>query len=188
MKVNKNYRHKDYSGLLKELQKNVSESTVDTDLDNLELETAEQESDVGYEKPIELEYDLDALIGSVNDLNDLISLYNMCEEQVEYEQQITQDLLHAIEFSSNCKERYRYSTQLHYNRQRRRVYKNAMTVLKPIVEFVQKEENVKVMNKLSNILGEARKVKLHSEDKSYSPRILTELGVFSNGSNSNKNK
>jgi len=186
MRVNKNYRHKDYSGLLRELQKTAGKSNVDTDSENVMCE--ELESNVGYEKPIELDYDLDALISSVNNLNDLVALYNMCEEQLEYEQQITQDLLHAIEFSTDCKKRYKYSTQLHYNRQRRRVYKNAITILRPIVEFVQKEENVKVVNKLSNILGEARKVKSHSEDKTYSPRILTELGVFSNGSNSNKNK
>ena len=178
------YVRKDYSNLLKELQKQAKDSDVveSSNSDN----TTETESDVGYEKPIELDYDLDALLGSVNSLNELVSLYRMCEEQVEYEQQITQDLLHAIEFSTDCKERYRYSTQLHYNRQRRRVYKNALTVLKPLVEFVQKEENVKVVNKLTNILGEARKVKSHSEDRVYSPRILTELGVFSNGSNSNK--
>lgn len=181
MKVNRNYRHKDYSGLLKELQKNVSKSDVEVDVEA--VVSSELDSNGGYEKPVKLEYDLDALINSVNDLQDLISLYTMCEEQVEYEQQITQDLLHAIEFSSDCKERYKYSTQLHYNRQRRRIYKNAMVILRPIVEFIQKEENVKVMNKLSNILGEARKIKSHSEDKSYSPRILTELGVFSNGSN-----
>ena len=180
------YKHKDYSNLLKELQKQTNTSGV-TDCSEY-TDITESIDNVGNEKPMELEYDLDALIGSVNNLNDLISLYNMCEEQIEYEQQITQDLLHAIEFSTNCKERYKYSTQLHYNRQRRRVFKNTATVLRPIVEFIQKEENVKVVNKLTNLLGEARKIKSHSGDKTYSPRILTELGVFSNGSNSSKNK
>ena len=180
--ANSHYKHKDYSKLLKELQKksnkqNNNENCSDT-IENIEITTS-----LHSEKSIELDYDLDTLLGSINSLQELITLYTVCEEQVEYEQQITQDLLHAIEFSTNYKERCKYATQLHYNRQRRRVYKNTMIVLKSLVDFIQKEENVKVVNKLTNILGEARKIKLHSNDKSYSPRILTELGVFTNGKN-----
>lgn len=187
MARNRNKR-KDYSKLLKELQQQSQESDSDNKINSSSTVEGliELDSDVGHEKPLNVEYDLDALLNSVNDLNDLISLYNLCTEQVEYEQQITQDLLHAIEFSTDYKERCKYATQLHYNRQRRRVYKNVVQTLKPIVEFLQREENVKVVNRLTNILGEARKAKLHSEDRVYSPRILTELGVFSNGSNSNK--
>lgn len=182
--ANSHYKHKDYSKLLKELQKKSNNKHIDeNNCSESDDTTSNNYIDPHINNSIELDYDLDNLLGSINNLQDLISLYNMCEEQIEYEQQITQDLLHAIEFSSNYKERCKYATQLHYNRQRRRVYKNTTIVLKSLVDFIQKEENVKVVNKLTNILGEARKIKSHSEDKTYSPRILTELGVFSNGKN-----
>lgn len=174
MARNNKYERKNYTHLLKELQKSYNKSVEDTTPKNTET-VHEADNDVL------IDFDLDLLLSSINDLSELVKIYDFCEDQLDVEQQITQDLLHAIEFSNNYKERYKYSTTLHYNRKRRRLYKDAMTVLKPIIEFIQKEENKKVLNRLSNILGEARKVKSHSVDRTYSPRVLTELGVFING-------
>lgn len=167
---------KNYSNLLKQLQREFKESHSNTDDVVKELtSTTDSETNVN------IDYDLSTLIGSMNDLKDLISLYDYCEEQLEIEQQITQDLLHAIEFSNNYKERCKYSTQLHYNRQRRRVYKDTITVLKPIVDFISKEDSKKCLNKVCNLLGECRKVQQRSNDRVYTPRILTELGEIENG-------
>lgn len=168
------YKHKNYTNLLKELQKSYNVNTTDSSAENT---TTVNEVDTD----VLIDFDLDLLLSSINDLSELVKIYDFCEDQLDVEQQITQDLLHAIEFSNDYKERYKYSTTLHYNRKRRRLYKDAMTVLKPIIEFIQKEENKKVLNRLSNILGEARKVKSHNVDRTYSPRVLTELGVFING-------
>lgn len=167
---------KNYSNLLKQLQREFKESHNNTD-DVVEELTSTTDSETN----VNIDYDLSTLIGSMNDLKDLISLYDYCEEQLEIEQQITQDLLHAIEFSNNYKERYKYSTQLHYNRQRRRVYKDTITVLKPIVDFISKEDSKKCLNKVSNLLGECRKIQQRSNDRVYTPRILTELGEIENG-------
>lgn len=170
------YNRKDYSNLLKELQNAAKSDTEPTASGSVHSETPE-----GVDKGIYIDFNLDILLSSIKDLSDLVKLYDFCEEQVDVEQQITQDLLHAIEFSTSCKERYKYSTTLHYNRQRRRQYKDAMTVLKPVIEFIQKDENKKMLNRLTNLLGEARKTRNHSSDRTYSPRVLTELGVFING-------
>lgn len=177
--ANNHYKHKDYSNLLKELQKDSKDST---DVESTEMDsTSSSEVKVcsTYEKKVDVSYDLDNLLTSVKNLSDIVSLYDFCEEQVDIEQQITQDLLHAIEFSKSYKQRCKYVTQLHYNRRRRRQYKNTMAVLKPIIDFLQKEENKKAINRLTNILGEARKTKSHIHEKTYSPRILTEIGVIS---------
>jgi hypothetical protein len=186
--ANNRYKHKDYSNLLKELKNNsnksnkVEETAIVESVDN--TDSADSNSSAmnhNYNINMDLDYDLDSLISTQKNYNELCDFYDFCIEQIEREQLITQDLLHAIEFSDNYKERYKYSTQLHYNRVRRREYKNAVAVLKPLVEFIRKEENKKVFNRLSNILGEARKTKKHINEKTYSPRILEELGVITNG-------
>ena len=186
--ANNRYKHKDYSNLLKELKNNsnksnkVEETAIVESVDNTDS-TDNSGSVINHNHNIsmDLDYDIDSLISTQKNYNELCDFYDFCIEQIEREQLITQDLLHAIEFSDNYKERYKYSTQLHYNRVRRRQYKNAVAVLKPLVEFMRKEENKKVFNRLSNILGEARKAKKHINEKTYSPRILEELGVITNG-------
>lgn len=170
------HNRKNYSNLLKQLQQEFKESHSNT-----ENVTEDTISVTDSETNVNIDYDLSTLIGSMNDLKELISLYDYCEEQVEREQQITQDLLHAIEFSDSYKDRCKYSTQLHYNRQRRRVYKDTITVLKPLIDFISKEDSKKCLNKVSNLLGECRKVQERSNDRVYTPRILSELGEISNG-------
>ena len=41
--------------------------------------------------------------------------------------------------------------------------------------------NKKCLNKISNLLGECRKIKQRSNDRTYTPRILTEMGEIENG-------
>jgi hypothetical protein len=132
------------------------------------------------EKEVVVDYDLTDILESINDLTELKSLFEFCKEQVEREQQITQDLLHVIEFSENYKERYKYSTQLHYNRKRRRAYKTAVEVLQPLIEFLDKEDNKKCLNKLINLLGDRRKFKERTKERVYTPRILDGIGEIHN--------
>lgn len=174
-----NRNRKNYSNLLRQLQKEYKEAHTNETTENTTEES--NSSVVSNIVNIDVNIDLTSLIHSVNDLKELISLYDYCDEQLEIEQQITQDLLHAIEFSDVYKDRCRYSTQLHYNRQRRRIYKNTITVLKPLIDFISKEDSKKCLNKISNLLGECRKVQQHTNERVYTPRILTELGEIENG-------
>ena len=180
--ANNHYKHKNYDNLLRELQKksaktkNANSNNTDNAVNN--QVTVDEFSDLP--KEILIDYDLDNFLSTINDFNSVIDLYNYCVSQVDTEQQVTQDLLHAIEFCDNYKQRCKYTTQLHYCRKRRRQYKNAVIVLKPIVEFIQKDENKKCLNRLANVLGESRKTKKNQSNKSYNPRVLTNLEVFKN--------
>lgn len=167
--------HKDYTYLLNQLKKEYQEKQ--SNITDVEVPTSTSVNN----KHIHLEYDLDAVLKNVQDLKGLVDFYNYCESQIDYEQDITQDLLHAIEFSDNCKERYKLSTQLHYCRQRRRQYKNVIAVLKPMIEYLNKDETKKCLNKIINYIGEARKTKQGESKRTYTPRILTELGGIING-------
>lgn len=174
---NNRHQQKDYSRLNRELQKDSEVNLPESlDVNNVStIGTLPNENNLG------IDYDLDSILHSIQKLLQLIALHESCVEDLEKEQDITQDLLHALEFSKNTKNRYKYSTQLCHNRRRRRQYKNTITVLAPIVEFLKKEENKKVFNKLINLLGEARKTKSRVNEKSYSPRVLKEIGVITNG-------
>lgn len=175
---NNHYERKDYSSLLDELQKKQVKKTKDTIESKVVSEDKNASSDTI--KDDNIDYDLDTILSAINDLKDLTNIYNYCENQIEHEQEITQDLLHAIEFSDNCKDRYRLSTLLHLNRQRRRFYKNTVTTLKPLIDYINKDDIKKCLNKLTNILGESRKIKQNETNKSYNPRVLTELGEIIN--------
>ena len=181
-------KRKNYSNLLKQLQKEYAESHKDTNKSTINNDTTENSTveDTSIkdtstvDKSVSIDYDLDDILYAINDLSELKSIYTYCEEQMDKEQQITQDLLHAIEFSNNYKERYKYSTLLHYNRKRRRTYKTAIEVLKPLIEFIDKEDNKKCLNRLSNLLGDRRKFKERTKERVYTPRILDDLGEIKN--------
>ena len=180
-------KRKNYDGLLKQLQKEYAEthpkekhnSTTATKNSTVEDKPIIEDKST-VEKEVVVDYDLTDILNSINDLTELKSLFEFCKEQVEREQQITQDLLHAIELSENYKERYKYSTQLHYNRKRRRVYKTAIEVLEPLIEFIDKEDNKKCLNRLINLLGDRRKFKERTKERVYTPRILDGIGEIKN--------
>lgn len=200
--ANSHYKRKDYTQLLGELQTKSKKSKsnklssvgsdvqeelkclLDTNSDTEDDVTELKSKPLPILKSVHIDYDLDKFLHATTYLDKLTRIYDDAVSQVEVEQQITQDLLHAIEFANNCKEWYRLSTQLHYSRVRRRQYKNTIEVLRPLIEFSKSPDNKKCLNVLRNIIGESRKVKSHVGDKTYHPRILTELGVFKNGKSS----
>lgn len=191
--ANNHYKRKDYTWLLNDLQKNSKKpklSKFDSEISSLpefskfskEIEDLGSPTvNISLLKSVQIDYDLDLVLFAVTYMDKLIKLYEDAQSQINTEQQITQDLLHAIEFADNCKEWYRLSTQLHYSRVRRRQYKNAVEVLEPVVKFLKSPDNKKCLDILRNIVGESRKIKSTLSDKTYHPRILNELGVFKNG-------
>lgn len=171
----------DFSYLLKYNPKSTTENTTPATADVVHVGTIKSND-------IKIDYNLDTIIDAINTLKDLSKLYSYCNEKIQYEQDITQDLLHAMEFCDDYNKRNKLSTLIHHNRQRRRVYKDTSVVLKNIVEFLNEEQNMRCLNKLLNILGDARKIKNHSTERAYTPRILTELGVFYNGKSTENNE
>lgn len=179
--ANSRYKHKDYSKLLKSMNKaHIAESTSsNTGVTSIEKDTEDNTSNNNTDT--RFEYDLDLVLDTLNYLTELDRIYTSAVNQLDTEQQITQDLLHGIEFASNSKEWYKLSTQLHHARNRRRQCKNVIEVLRPLAEFLAVDTNKRCVNILKNIVGEARKTKSQVTHRTYHPRVLTDLGVIIDG-------
>lgn len=92
------------------------------------------------------------------------------EERLRRENDLTQDLLHAIEFETNYRERNKHSTKLHQNRNDRRGCKDAIEELEVVVSWIDK--NKEAVNQLKQALGKMRKVEKYHENRSYHPRVM----------------
>lgn len=101
------------------------------------------------------------------------SEYNFNLEAMKNEERITQDYLHKLELEGlNCRERSKIATQLAHNRQARRNYKDAVEELEPIVEFFEDPKNRSVLNSMSQLLGQVRKVESYHKRRFYVPKVI----------------
>ena len=89
-----------------------------------------------------------------------------------------QDLLHDLEFTANAKEKNRVATNLKESRKIRREYKDKVQMLESIVQFFEDEQNAKVLNKLTQLLGKQRKNEEYIlSDRSYRYRVAEEKTI-----------
>ncbi len=72
----------------------------------------------------------------------------------------------------NCRERSKIATQLVANRQARRNYKDAVEELEPIVDFFEDPQNKNLMKKMSELLGQIRKVESYHQRRFYVPKVI----------------
>jgi len=101
------------------------------------------------------------------------SEYNFNLEAMKNEERITQDYLHMLELEGlNYRERSKIATQLVANRQARRNYKDAVEELEPIVEFFEEAHNRNLINQLSQLLGQVRKVENYHQKRFYIPKVV----------------
>lgn len=101
------------------------------------------------------------------------SEYNFNLEAMKNEERITQDYLHKLELEGlNCRERSKIATQLALNRQARRNYKDAVEELEPIVEFFEDPKNRNILNAMSQLLGQVRKVESYHQKRFYIPKVI----------------
>lgn len=99
--------------------------------------------------------------------------YNL--ESMKKEERITQDYLHILELDGlNYRERSKIATQLAQNRRDRRHFKDAVQELEPIVEFLEDSKNSAVLNSMSQLLGQLRKVESYHKRRFYIPREIGE--------------
>lgn len=85
-------------------------------------------------------------------------LYSFEYENVGAEDKKTQTFLHDIEKTSTAKERSKIATQLHKSRIARRESKDMVLLTEKINEFFSDKQHQFTLNKLSQLLGEQRKV------------------------------
>lgn len=99
--------------------------------------------------------------------------YNYNLEAMKNEERITQDYLHKLELEGlNCRERSKIATQLVANRQARRNYKDAVEELEPIVDFFEDPQNKNLIKKISELLGQIRKVENYHQRRFYVPKVI----------------
>ena len=94
------------------------------------------------------------------------------EADLRREDDLTQDLLHAIELGHDYGKRCKDATQLAQNRRDRRTCKDEIEELGILVEYAEK--NKAAVNNLKQNLGEMRKKEKYHEKRSYRPRVLKE--------------
>lgn len=99
-------------------------------------------------------------------------IYNFEYENVGTEDKKTQTFLHDIEKTSTAKERSKIATQIHKSRNIRRESKDKVLLTEKINEFFNDKQHQATFNKLSQLLGEQRKVENYVYgDREYKKRV-----------------
>ena len=107
--------------------------------------------------------------------------YNFNREAMKNEERITQDYLHKLELEGlNCRERSKIATQLVSNRQARRNYKDAVEELEPIVNFFDDPQNRALIKRMSELLGQIRKVENYHQRRFYAPKVISGETIVTN--------
>ncbi len=102
------------------------------------------------------------------------SIYAYNLEAMKNEERITQDYLHKLELESlNYKERSKIATKLVANRQARREFKDAVEELEPIVDFFNDPVNKRILNNMTQLLGQVRKIENYHKNRIYMPKVIS---------------
>lgn len=99
------------------------------------------------------------------------NLHGQAYENMKKEDTRTQDLLHAIEFESNSKERNKLTTKLHHCRNERRRNKDIVEVTEEMVKFFAEPQHKKTLDQMRQLLGKVRKVEKYHSERVYFPRV-----------------
>lgn len=92
----------------------------------------------------------------------------------------SQDRLHQLElldFSNH--DQARIARQLKEYRIRRRSMKDTIMVYTPIVEFLESEKGKMLIAQLQQVLGKVRKEERRLEERTYTPKVLTQEAYYS---------
>lgn len=111
----------------------------------------------------------------LNFISEAQSQYRFCSDEVNNQDKLTQDYLHSLELDGLKRdERSKVATKLAINRKDRRYYKDRVEELEPIVQFFEEQQNKKVLDKMSQVLGQVRKAENYHKDRKYIPKVKKE--------------
>lgn len=109
--------------------------------------------------------------GFLNFLRKAQSEYAWSGEKKKEQEDLTQDILHALELKDLCyHERARLAGCLAQARKERRLHKDCLEELAPVTEFAV--SNKKFVNELEQLLGEVRKKEKYHMNRNYHPKVL----------------
>lgn len=94
-------------------------------------------------------------------------------DEVGYHDKVTNDLLHALELLEDDEKLTEYTKQLRSTRQMRREAKDFHTVTQPMMSFINR--NKKAIKEFNEAVVEMQEQKKKLDNRSYKPRVITEL-------------
>lgn len=117
--------------------------------------------------------DFKAISGTLSVIQSLEMRHQVNHEGVHEQDLITQDLLHKLELEPlNAAQMVQLAKQLKDVRQTRRLMKDEIEVMQPLMDFMQDTNNKKAMQELAQTLGKMRNVIKIQANRQYYPRVL----------------
>ena len=99
--------------------------------------------------------------------------YQWNYDEVNRLDKLTQDYLHSLELDNlNYKERAKVATQLQKCRQERRIAKDIVENLAPLVDFLSSDKGNSYMKLMREVQGRTRKTEAKMKHRFYVPRVL----------------
>ena len=101
--------------------------------------------------------------------------YSFSRQELGRLEQLTQDYLHKLELQdSNYHDRARIAAALRRCRVERRVHKDRIAVLEPVIQCLASDRGKMMVSQLQQMLGDVRKEERATKDRRYVPRVLSQ--------------
>lgn len=101
--------------------------------------------------------------------------YNWNTQELERLNKLTQDYLHKLELEDlSYKEKGKIGVQLSRIRKQRRLHKDSVELLMPLINYLSTEKGKQQKNSLNEVLGQIRRSEEHLGERKYYFRILKE--------------
>lgn len=118
--------------------------------------------------------------GFLNFVNQAVKDYDWNTEQLEKLNKLTQDYLHKLELEDlSYKEKAKIGIQLSKIRKQRRLHKDSIELLTPLINYLNTEKGKQQKNSLNEVLGQIRRNENRLGDKKYYFRVLEEPPIES---------
>lgn len=112
-------------------------------------------------------------------MDDAVKDYSWHESQISVMDRMTQDYLHSLELNDlDYKERAKIATKLSKCCQERRIHKDMVDNLLPLVTFLTSDKGKQMTNTMRETLGKTRKIENYMETRRYYPRVLNEPVIY----------
>lgn len=107
-------------------------------------------------------------------LSGIVDDYKFSQGEVKRLEDLTMDYMHKLELQSHhYHEKARIASALRQCRIDRRIYKDRITVLDPVVQCLTSDKGKLILSQLQQTLGAVRKAERSTQDRRYIPRVLS---------------
>lgn len=104
----------------------------------------------------------------INSLEEALKEYNYCYNRVNDIDYLTQDYLHKLELEDlDYASRAKIATMLSKLRKERRIHKDKVEVLEPLIDYLTSDKGKTAINLLKEVLGKTRKAEERHQNRVY---------------------